>query len=174
MKTLVSAVSACAALAALFSPNMAAALEPPMLAQPSDEAQITALQESVAAAISAKDVDAIMKGYSPDVFVFDVVPPRQYVGEAAWRADWEGVFKSMAGPMKASVGELVIHTDGNIAYSHAIQHFASAGPGGTTIEMNIRASDAYRKIDGKWLIVEEHLSVPVDMASGKPDMMSKP
>jgi len=29
-------------------------------------------------------------------------------------------------------------------------------------------------VKGKWLIVQEHVSVPVDLVSGKPDMMSKP
>jgi ketosteroid isomerase-like protein len=37
-----------------------------------------------------------------------------------------------------------------------------------------RDTAAYRKIGGKWLIVHEHGSVPVDLAAGKPDLMSKP
>jgi len=35
-------------------------------------------------------------------------------------------------------------------------------------------SDVYRKIHGKWLIVQEHVSVPVDLNTGKPDLLSKP
>jgi hypothetical protein len=35
-------------------------------------------------------------------------------------------------------------------------------------------SDVYRRIHGEWLIVQEHVSVPVDLATGKPDLMSKP
>jgi ketosteroid isomerase-like protein len=38
----------------------------------------------------------------------------------------------------------------------------------------VRITDVYRKIGGKWLIVLEHVSVPVDLATGKPDMLSKP
>lgn len=30
-----------------------------------------------------------------------------------------------------------------------------------------RGADAYRKVHGKWLIALEHVSVPVDMATGK-------
>jgi len=53
--------------------------------QSSDETQIRALEDSFAAAVRAKDVDAIMKVYVPDdsLFVFDVTPPRQYVGATA-------------------------------------------------------------------------------------------
>ena len=32
----------------------------------------------------------------------------------------------------------------------------------------------YRKIGGKWFIVQEHVSVPVDLETMKPDLMSKP
>jgi ketosteroid isomerase-like protein len=64
----------------------------PAVAQPTDdEAKIRALENQFAAAVNAKDVDAIMKAYVPDetLLVFDVVPPRQYVGAKAYRKDWE-------------------------------------------------------------------------------------
>jgi hypothetical protein len=32
----------------------------------------------------------------------------------------------------------------------------------------------YRKIKGHWLIVQEHVSVPVDLATLKPDLRSQP
>jgi hypothetical protein len=52
-------------------------------------ADIRALEERFVAALKAKDLDAIMKMYVPDqtLVVFDVVPPRQYVGAAAYRKD---------------------------------------------------------------------------------------
>jgi len=37
-----------------------------------------------------------------------------------------------------------------------------------------RVTDVYRKIKGNWLIVREHVSVPVDLNTGKPDLSSKP
>ena len=44
------------------------------------------------------------------------------------------------------------------------------------MDMTVRLTDVYRKVDGKWLIVQEHVSVPIDFSSGKPvpDLMSKP
>jgi hypothetical protein len=35
-------------------------------------------------------------------------------------------------------------------------------------------TDCYRKVDGKWLVTVESVSVPVDMATGKADLASKP
>ena len=42
------------------------------------------------------------------------------------------------------------------------------------IDMTLRVTDVLRKIKGKWLIVHEHDSVPVDVATGKADLTSKP
>lgn len=40
-----------------------------------DEAQLRTLIDEWAAAIRAKDVDAVMRHYAHDVVVFDVMPP---------------------------------------------------------------------------------------------------
>jgi len=47
-----------------------------------DEAKIETLENSFIAAFNAKDVDAIMKCYVPgaSLVVFDLTPPRQYLG----------------------------------------------------------------------------------------------
>ena len=45
---------------------------------------------------------------------------------------------------------------------------------GQPIDLTVRVTDVYRKIKGKWLVVHEHVSVPVDLNTGKPDMSSKP
>jgi ketosteroid isomerase-like protein len=145
-------------------------------AQAGDEAQIRALEDRFAVAFSAKDVDAIMKVYVPDqtLFVFDVVPPRQYVGAAAYRKDWADFLSGFDGPIKFEITDLAIVADANLAYSHSIQHVAGKGKKGEPIDFTVRVTDAYRKIDGHWLVTMEHVSVPVDLDTGKPDMQSKP
>jgi uncharacterized protein (TIGR02246 family) len=144
------------------------------MAAPADEAQIQATEGRFAAAVAAKDVDAIMKFYSPDVFVFDVVPPRQYVGAAAYRADWTGFFAGFAGPVKFEVTDVVASADGTIGYSHSIQHISGKDPKGAAVDMTVRVTDVYRKQGDAWLIVQEHVSVPVDLGTGKADLTSKP
>src|SRR5438876_12414450 len=64
------------------------------------QADIKALEDRFIAAVKAKDLDAIMKVYVPDqtLFVFDVVPPRQYAGGAAYRKDWQEDLDTFNGP----------------------------------------------------------------------------
>ncbi len=147
-------------------------------AQMDDEQQIRALEDQFTAAFNAKDLDAIMKVYMPgdDLFVFDVGVPRQHVGWEDYKKDWQDFLGMMPGPIKFDISDLSVTTDGQIGYGHSIQHVSWTGKDGKPMDMTVRLTDVYRKIDGKWLIVQEHVSVPIDFSAGKPvaDMMSKP
>jgi hypothetical protein len=71
--------------------GLALSLPAAAAAPATEEAKIRALQAQFAVAFNAKDADAIMKVYVPNesLLVFDVVPPRQYVGADAYRRDWQ-------------------------------------------------------------------------------------
>ena len=144
-------------------------------ASPSDdEAAIRALEAQFAAAVTARDVDAIMKVYAPDVFVYDVVPPRQYAGAAAYRKDWEAFMSGFKGPVKFEVSDLAVDIAGPVAWSHSIQRGSGTDPSGQPSDTTVRVTDVYRKTPNGWRIVQEHVSVPVDLATGKADLQSKP
>jgi ketosteroid isomerase-like protein len=117
-----------------------------------------------------------MKAYVPgeSLFVFDVVPPRQYVGAAAYRKDWEGFLATVKGPLKFTITDLAVAADRSLGYSRSIQRYTGTDANGKPIDVTVRVTDIYRKIDGLWLIEHEHESVPVDLGTGKPDFTSKP
>jgi len=152
------------------------ALPIPVRAAAGDEAAIRALEARFAAAVSAKDVNAVMKVYVPDesLVVFDVVPPRQYVGAKAYRKDWADYLGSFNGPLKFEISDLSVMADGTMGFSHSIQHVSGTDTKGQSVDLTVRVTDVYRKIKGNWLIVHEHVSVPVDLDTGKPDLSSKP
>ena len=161
---------------ALVAGCLSAAL--PARAQTKDEQEIRALEDGFAVACSAKDLDTIMKLYDPgnDLFVFDVGVPRQHVGWEDYKKDWQDFLAMFSGPIQFTISDLSITSDGMIAYGHSIQHVSGKATDGSTIDMTVRVTDVYRKIGAKWLIVQEHVSVPIDFSSGKPvpDLMSKP
>jgi uncharacterized protein (TIGR02246 family) len=163
-----------ALIAAVATATCVAAI--PAQAGSSDEDAIRALESRFAAAFNAKDVDAIMKEYVPDesLVVFDVVPPRQYVGADAYRKDWQDFFATIKGLPKFDISDLHVAADSLLGYSHSIQHVTGTDTKGQPIDLTVRVTDVYRKIDGNWLIVHEHVSVPVDLDTGKPDLASKP
>ena len=148
----------------------------PAQAASGDEAAIKALETRFAAAFNAKDIDAIMKVYAPDesLLVFDVVPPRQYAGAKAYRKDWEGLLALFQGSPKFEISDLNVVAVGPLGYGHSIQRVSGTDTKGQPIDLTVRVTDVYRKLKGNWLIVHEHVSVPVDLDTGKPDLASKP
>ncbi len=135
-----------------------------------DEAAIRSLEDRFAAAFNAGDIDAIMKNYIPgdSLVVFDVVPRKQYLGAEAYRKDWEDFFTHFKGTPKIAITDLGITVDGNLGFSHSFQHITGTDNQGHSVDRTVRVTDGYRKIGGNWLIVLEHISVPVDLTTGKP------
>ena len=144
---------------------------------PANEVQaIRALEQRYITAFSAKDVKTIMTCFIPDesLLVFDLVPPREYRGAAAFTKDWQEFLAAFPGPIQVQMTDLSVTADGKVGFGHRIDHLTLTDKGGKTTRMVVRVTHGYRKIDGKWLIVHEHASVPVDMASGKPVFESQP
>ena len=156
-------------LASVTAPAIAQAAE-------ADVAKIKALEARFGQAFAAKDLDGIMKIYVPDdsLFVFDVIPPRQYVGYKAYRKDWQDFLATFQGPVQFTMEDLAVTADGSVGYGHSIQHVMGKGTDGKPVDFTVRVTDVYRKVKGQWLIVQEHVSVPVDVMTGKPDFDSKP
>ncbi len=145
-------------------------------ADSSDEDAIKALEARFVKAVEAKDVDAIMANYLPgnSLVVFDVIPPRQYVGWDSYKKDWQGFLSGCKDSVKLEMTDLSITVDGNLGFGHNIQRLTCTAPSGSPMDVTTRITDGYVKKDGNWLIAHEHVSVPVDLATGKADLNSKP
>ena len=48
------------------------------------------------------------------------------------------------------------------------------GVKGDPIDLTTRVTDVFRNTKSNWVIVQEHISIPVDLDTGKPDFASKP
>jgi uncharacterized protein (TIGR02246 family) len=140
-----------------------------------DQAAIKVLEDKFVTAFNAKDSNAVMALYVPDqsLIVFDASPPRQYTGASAYKKDWDDFWTMFPGLAKMDLSELDITVGGNVAYSHSIQHVTLADKKGKKTEFTVRVTDGYKKINGQWLISHEHVSVPVDFNTMKPDLDSK-
>jgi len=148
----------------------------PSFGKANDEAQIRAMMQSFQDAVNAKNLDNIMKMYAPgdSLFVFDVVPPCQYVGFNAYKKDWQDTLALFDGSVTFVLSDLAVMTQGSLAYGHSIQHVTGKMKNGDPVDLTVRVTDVYKKIKRKWLIVHEHVSVPVDLTTNKPDLQSKP
>ena len=139
-----------------------------------DEQVIKSLFDQWGPVTAAKNIDQIMAFYAPSdssVF-FDAFLPREYKGTNAYKKDYENFFAAFPGPIKSTISDMKIHSAGTMAYVHAIDTWTMDIEGKST-DFVFRVTDVLEKINGKWLIVHEHLSFPVDPVTGKADFLSK-
>ena len=141
-----------------------------------DEAEIRALEERFVAAFNAGDIEAIMRNYLQDssFVIFDVVPRKEYRGGDTYRRNWEDFFSHFKGLPNITISDLGITADDLIGFGHSIQRIRGVDVQGRAVDRTVRVTDGYRKIDGKWLIALEHVSVPLDLATGKAETGAKP
>lgn len=108
---------------------------------------------------------------SDDVSLFDIMPPRQSSG-AEFRKHFRELTEKFIG--RIEFHDMKVHADKKLAFVTMVQHYFGKDEKGKNSEMIFRVTDCLKKKDGKWRIVHEHLSFPVDLATGKADFLSKP
>lgn len=146
-------------------------------AESGDEVAIKAVLSHLVKAVEAKDTAAVMKAYVADdsLVVFDMIPPRQYVGAKAFAKHWtDDFFNAVQGPMTFEMSDVSVAASGELAFARNIQRLRGTGIKGQPVDITFRDTMVFRKIKGNWLIVHEHASIPVDPATGQPDFSSKP
>ena len=134
----------------------------------SDTPRIQALYDHFANAFRNCDVDGVMSFYVHDrsLFAFDLTPPSEHTGWDDYRNNRREFFLEMKPPIGFTINGLQIRTSGDVAYTHSVQQVNAPIVNGGSLRLRLRVTDVLRKIDGRWLIVEEHVSVPIDLATG--------
>jgi uncharacterized protein (TIGR02246 family) len=129
------------------------------------EGQIRHIIDRLVKAVQSRDIEAILATYAPDAVIYDVRDSLEY-GKEGLRKSWKECFDSSKS-FNIEVSEPTISVDGNLAFSHCLSHATGKTTDGQPIDIWMRATDCYRKVNGKWLVVHEHVSVPGDFESGR-------
>lgn len=141
--------------------QLAQAATPVTFNAPADVAAIQQVESVLATEI---DIDKVLPYYADNAVVLDLFAPGMFQGKAAIRAGFApqmAVIKSM----KVAAPEVTIATDGEFGCAASQFAYDTVMKDGSTFKMNLRELDALKKIDGKWVVVQQHLSFPVDPAT---------
>jgi uncharacterized protein (TIGR02246 family) len=128
-----------------------------------DAARIRQLADNWAKAVRAKDIDALMSHYTPDILVFDLAPPLQYNGIDAYRKNFDEWFSSFQGPIGYEIRGLCISASEDLAFGHSLNRISGKRTNGEETDVWVRATVCYRKVNDRWRIAHEHVSVPFHM-----------
>ena len=138
------------------------------------EADIRQLIDKLVEAVRTMDLEGVKSIYAPDIVSFDIVPPLQHVGaEAKWK-NWVDVFTAYQRPLGYQTRDLAIVVGDDMAFGYSLNRISGTLKNGNSSDYWVRWTACFRKIDGSWLIVHDHVSVPLDVQSGRALLDLKP
>ena len=118
-------------------------------------------------AFEARDLDAIMAVYTPDVVAYDLIPPLQFDGADAYRKDYSDFLAQFKGPIRVTDPSIHVEQSGDVAFAFGLERLRGTLADGTGVDIWVRFTDGWERRNGRWLVAHEHVSVPVDFATGK-------
>ena len=154
----------CAALLATATTLAGCAATEPRAAfdAPGDVAAIQAIENALA---SETDIDKLIGYYAPDATVLDIYAPGLYHGRDQIRAAFAPQFAAIR-TMTHEMAEMNIATNGRFACAAMQIRFTGSFKDGKPLALSVRQLDAFKKVEGRWQIVQQHISLPTDPATG--------
>lgn len=139
-----------------------------------DEATIRQLLDGFANAFRAKDVDGVMSIFAPEIVSYDILPPLQTAGAGTFVTHWREFFGSHQGPIEVEFPDITVAASNDVAFSHCLHRIKGTLKTGQPTDWWLRWTACWRKTSGKWLVVHEHVSVPIDVRTGTAFMDLEP
>jgi uncharacterized protein (TIGR02246 family) len=132
-----------------------------------NEAAIRELIDGFAKAFRAKDVEGVMSIFSPEIVSYDILPPLQAVGAEAFVKHWQEFFGSYQDLLHVEFPNISITAGDDVAFSYCLHRVKGKTKEGQETDWWLRWTACYRKINDKWLVVHEQVSVPIEFGDGK-------
>jgi uncharacterized protein (TIGR02246 family) len=132
---------------------------PTTTTQTRDDVQVRELIDASAQALRAKDIDALMSHYAPDMVTFDLMP-LQLQGRDAYRKNFERWFASVQGSIDYEIRDMRLTMRDDVAFCHCVGHVRSTRTTGMKNDYWVRVTMGLQKMNGQWLVTHEHVSVP--------------
>lgn len=124
---------------------------------------VAELQRKYIAAVSGRNVEALMQLYDPKLRVFDAWGVWQYGGRDAWRVAAEGWLSSDPSErFRVEFKETEVSGNADLALATAIVTYAADAPDGKELRaMQNRITWAVKTSGHNLKIVHEHTSAPI-------------
>jgi ketosteroid isomerase-like protein len=139
-----------------------------------DEAEIRQRIDTLADAVRLMDLERIKPIYAPDLLSFDIVPPLLHRGAQAKWKNWDDVFAAYQRPLDYEVRDLSVTVGDDLAFTHSLNRISGLLNSGNRSDYWVRWTTCFQKIGGNWLIAHDHVSVPLDVRSGRALMHLQP
>ncbi|AVT31180.1 DUF4440 domain-containing protein [Plantactinospora sp. BC1] len=116
---------------------------------------------------AAKDLDAVMTKIAPDVVSYEHAAPLVHRGADAVREVCRQGFELAEGDFRWDVPDLEVVVRDDIAVTWGLNRMRVQEPGSEPVETWSRGTRVFRKVDGRWQMIHQHVSFPFDPSTGQ-------
>ncbi|WP_316799735.1 YybH family protein [Pedobacter frigidisoli] len=122
-----------------------------------NKAELISIVQQMADAQTAEE---ITRHWSEDVIWLDI-QPHASKGKALALVEFRRQF-ALLDSCKADLLETELIIEDNMALVCTIQHFTAVAGGKHVSDLITRQTDCFRKQGGNWILIHQHVSLPVD------------
>ncbi len=137
-----------------------------MTTEPTAEDQIRQLHEDWFAASHRKDLDASMAPIAETIVSYEHSAPLQFASIDQIREECRRGFDLAGDHFMWTVPDLHVVTDGDLAVAWGLNRMADRMPDGREITTWSRGTRVFERRDGRWRMIHQHVSFPVDPETG--------
>jgi uncharacterized protein (TIGR02246 family) len=127
-----------------------------------NESAVRDLLQRWAAAVRAKNTPEVLANHASDFVMFDVPAPFESRGLAAYEDTWKLFYTSQPDPVAFDIKRLEVIAGDDVAFAFAHMQCIEPTEREQRTPLDFRLTVGLRKVEGRWLIVHEHHSVPAE------------
>ncbi len=113
-------------------------------------------------ATAAKDIDGVMTNIADNIVSYEHDTPLQYVGRYNVREVCQRGFDMTNGDVTWTVPDTSIIVVGDLAVQWGLNQMCAQEPGQPPYESWSRGTRIFRRINGEWIMIHQHVSYPYD------------
>lgn len=125
-----------------------------------DEQQIRDIIERWVKAVHERDYGGILAHHSADILMFDVPLPLESKGIEAYRKTWDLFFSCQSERIVFDILRMDVVAGSDVAFVTAMMKCDEILNDGNRADFKFRLTVGLRKIEGEWIILHEHHSIP--------------
>lgn len=111
--------------------------------------------------------------YAPNVIMFSIAPPLKYKGQN--KEATEKWFNSYESNIASELKDLNIRVSNDVAFCFYFYHISGTlKQDNKQVDMWVRITQCFEKINEQWLVTHEHQSVPFNMETFEANLDLKP
>ncbi|MDH3599973.1 MAG: nuclear transport factor 2 family protein [Candidatus Tectomicrobia bacterium] len=126
------------------------------------ENQVREVLESWAKATRQNRKDDILKNHSPEVVIFDVLPPMKYESAESYRRSWDDWQPETQGEDQFDLENLAVTVGSDVAFAHCFIRCGGTMPDGRSFQDLVRATFCLKKLEESWKVMHQHISKPCE------------